>query len=139
MAAEYALDLAVEFMGITSECNSIARAVDLIQQTGWRNTGIAVDMLHLVRDGGTPEEVAAIAPELIKYAQLCDGADTNISSDYIDEALYARMIPGEGCFPLVKLLETLPRTMALNVGVPRLASQQAGVSSLMRAQQSVTA
>jgi len=139
MAAEYALDVALEFMGVSPDCASIQRAVDLVQQVRRDNLGIAVDMLHLVRTGGTPEDVAAVSPGLIRYAQLCDGADMRVCADYMEEALHARMVPGAGCFPLRELLEALPQSTPLDVEVPRLARQQAGMPALARAQQAVSA
>ena len=36
------------------------------------NGGVLIDGLHLARTGGTPDDVASVAPYRLAYAQLCD-------------------------------------------------------------------
>src|SRR5579862_2758629 len=87
LAAECGLAIGLEFMGLSPGCNSLARAVRLIDRIDRPNAGIAVDALHLVRTGGTPAEVAALAPAYFAYSQICDGHGLAPSSDYLPEAL----------------------------------------------------
>ncbi|MFV0278953.1 MAG: sugar phosphate isomerase/epimerase family protein [Parahaliea sp.] len=139
IAAQYSLDVALEFMGLSPACNSLGRAVELVRQVRRRNTGIAVDLLHLVRTGGVPADVAELPAELIKYAQLCDGAAMGATADYLDEALHARMVPGAGCFPVREFLNALPAHLPIDIEVPRMALQRAGVPALERAREAVAA
>ena len=125
-------------MGLSAGCNSLARAAYFIDAVGRPNAGIAVDALHLVRTGGTPGDVAALAPRYFAYAQVCDGSGLALSSDYLPEAL-DRLIPGEGDFPLVPLIEALPLATALDVEVPSPRRAAAGIPALERARQAVAA
>ncbi|SEJ76691.1 Sugar phosphate isomerase/epimerase [Pseudomonas linyingensis] len=142
LAGEYGLQLGLEFMALTPGCTSLAAAAGFVERVGRSNLGIGVDALHLARTGGTPAEVAALAPGMVAYAQLCDGPLLAAGVDALDPARYAeeafnRLPPGQGVFPLAELIRALPPTAALDVEVPmpRLAAQ--GVSALQRARLAV--
>jgi len=142
LAGEYGLQLGLEFMALTPGCTSLAAAAGFVERVGRANLGIGVDALHLARTGGTPAEVAALAPGLIAYAQLCDGpllpagVDALAPARYVEEA-FNRLPPGQGVFPLEELLRALPPAAAVDVEVPmpRLAAQ--GVSAVQRARLAV--
>jgi sugar phosphate isomerase/epimerase len=138
-AAVYRLGLGVEFMPLTSACATIERAAYFVRRVGQRNFGIALDALHLARSGGTPADVAALEPELFAYAQLCDGTSLNVSSDYIDEARFDRLVPGEGCFPLAALIEALPAGTPLEIEVPSEPLRKQGMPPLERARRAAVA
>jgi len=133
LASEYSLDVALEFMGVSPACNSIAKAVEYMRTVKKDNFGIAVDMLHMVRSGSTLSDLKSVSPECIKYAQLCDGKTLEVSSDYLDEALNGRLVPGEGCFPIKEILQALPSQVPLDVEVPSQAKQAQGITALERA------
>jgi sugar phosphate isomerase/epimerase len=120
LAAEYGLSVGLEFMGLSPACNSIQRAAYFVDQVARPNAGFAVDTLHLVRTGGTPADVARLAPHYFSYCQLCDGRGLQVTGDYLNEALN-RMLPGDGDFPLRDLIEALPAATPLDVEVPTLA------------------
>ena len=124
LAAEYGLGLGLEFMGLSPACNSIARAAWYARQVGRANLGIAIDALHLIRTGGSPDDVRALPGELIAYAQLCDGASLRPARDYRGEAL-DRLMPGGGIFPLVEIVRALPLTTDLDIEVPCAAESDA--------------
>lgn len=138
LAAERKLDVGLEFMPLTPGCTHIAQAVDLVRRAARPNLGIAVDFLHLVRSGGTPQDVAAVPAELLAYAQLCDGAHLGRSSDYMSEA-FDRLAPGAGVFPCAAILDALPRALDLDVEVPSASAQQRGIPALERARLAVEA
>ncbi|MEN3975400.1 TIM barrel protein [Emcibacter sp. SYSU 3D8] len=139
LAAERNLAVGLEFMGLTPACASIARAVRFIDLAGKpANAGIAIDCLHLVRTGGTPADVAALAADYFSYAQLCDGPDLSVQDDYLPEAMN-RMVPGEGVFPIAAILDALPGATAVDVEVPSTTGQQQGISALDRARRAVEA
>lgn len=85
------------------------------------NMKIAIDALHLFRTGGTLEQLKTVNPQIIGYAQLCDGPHFRKSDDYVEEAMN-RMIPGEGMFPLRALIELLGDHVNLDIEVPHYAA-----------------
>ncbi|MCK9563635.1 MAG: sugar phosphate isomerase/epimerase [Bacteroidales bacterium] len=133
MASEYSLDVGLEFMGVSPPCNSIARAVEYMRSVNRDNFGIAVDMLHMIRTGGTVSDLRAVPEKSIKYAQICDGKSLAVSADYMDEALNGRLMPGEGHFPIKEILKALPNHIPLDVEIPSLAKQKLGMTALQRA------
>jgi len=70
-AAPLRLQVMLEFIPY-SEVKTLAQAVEVIGAAGESNAGVLVDALHLSRSGGSPSQLAAIAPVLLPYAQICD-------------------------------------------------------------------
>ncbi|WP_322857732.1 sugar phosphate isomerase/epimerase family protein [Mycobacterium shigaense] len=93
---------------------------------------ILIDTMHVVRSGSTPADVAAIDPEYIGYAQLNDTTRQPRVANYMEEAMFERMVPGEGELPLPDLLLALPRDIVIEIEVPRRALALAGVSPIDR-------
>lgn len=138
MAAEYGLFVGLEFMGLSPGCNSLGKARQLVEAANCPNLGIAIDALHLVRTGGSLDEVARLDPELIAYIQLCDGKDLRLSEDYLAEA-FNRLSPGEGSYPLADLLRILPTNVPIDVEVPSEDLRRAGYGPIERARRAVSA
>ncbi|NBC37408.1 TIM barrel protein [Novosphingobium sp. FSY-8] len=136
LAAEHGLRLGLEFMGLTPACASIERAAWFVEQVGTRVAGIGADALHLVRTGGTPADVARIAPELFTYAQICDATGLQVTGDYLHEAL-ERKLPGDGDFPLAAFVAALPTTVAVDVEVPSASRIAACISPAGHAREAV--
>jgi len=130
LAAEHGLDVGLEFMPLSPACPSVHRAADYVRAAGRRNVRIGVDALHLARSGGTPADIARIDPQLIGYAQLCDGP-VGVSADYLAEAL-DRQIAGHGSFPLVALAQALPSHTIYDVETPLPGLAGKGVSARER-------
>jgi sugar phosphate isomerase/epimerase len=126
MAGEYGLRTSIEFMPMTPRWHTLAETAALVMEIGHPGLGICIDLLHLIRSGGTPEDVTAIPQELIHYAQLCDGADVSANRDYAIEASSNRLAPGEGRFPLQAFLQSLPTTATLEIEVPQPQDHPAG-------------
>ncbi|OZA68334.1 MAG: xylose isomerase, partial [Sphingomonadales bacterium 39-62-4] len=73
MAAQFGLRVAVEFYP-QSQVPSLASALELVGQAGRAGAvGINVDLLHLMRSGGTMAELAAAPADHVLYAQVADG------------------------------------------------------------------
>ena len=134
LAAEYGLALALEFMGLTPACNSLSRALWFCAQINRPNMGVGVDILHLVRSGGSVADLALAPSERLFYAQICDGKGLHASADYATEAL-DRLLPGTGDFPLVEFLRYLPTHIDLDVEVPLSLQRQATMTADARATQ----
>lgn len=143
MAAEYHLNVAIEVMGLSPVCSSLAQAMRFINSVNHPNLGIAIDALHMVRTGTPPSALRHIPPSLFTYAQICDGATSEITGDYMEEALHHRLLPGSGVFPLKAIFNALPRDLPIDVEVPSQSRIDAGISkenhalSALRAAQSI--
>jgi sugar phosphate isomerase/epimerase len=120
MALVNGLGVGLEFTGFSYGCNSLGSAATLHGRVNQPNLTIAIDALHLFRTGGTLEQLQAVDPAIIGYAQLCDGPDFRPSSDYLDEAMN-RMIAGEGVFPLRDFVALLGPHIDIDIEVPNSA------------------
>ena len=99
---------------------------------------VVLDTLHLVRSGGTADDVA-LAAGLIGYAQLSDGPAVMPGNKRWREAVAERLPPGEGDFPLAMLLASLAPATLFEVEVPQSAALNAGVPALDRCRRAVDA
>jgi sugar phosphate isomerase/epimerase len=104
--------IVLEFLPVLA-IRTFADAISIVQHVDHPAAGVLVDALHLVRSGGSVDEVAAITasdPNLLPYAQLCDVAaqEPPDMRELLDEALHGRLLPGDGVAPLVGLLDALP-------------------------------
>ena len=138
LAARYDLQVGLEFMAF-AEIATLTAAVAFIERANEPNAAVAVDALHLMRSGGTPEQLAAVDPRRIGYMQVCDGPVSVPRAQMIEEAVEERAIPGEGTFPLSAFLRCAPPGVTIDVEVPQKAARLAGVSALERARRAVNA
>lgn len=143
VAAEVGMSVDLENMG-WRPVRSVADSLDVVQACGAANAGILIDALHLFRNGGTVEDVAAIPAGLVRHAQLCDlrGPDPETDEDRIQEARAGRFAPGAGELPLTGLVAALPGDARISVEVPlgpgqdpaaHLAALRQGVRRVMGA------
>jgi sugar phosphate isomerase/epimerase len=93
---------------------------------------LLIDTMHLVRSGSGTTHLAALDPNQIGYAQLCDSTLRARSDNYADEAVFERMVPGEGELPLSDILSVLPSDIVIELEVPRRSLALAGVSPIDR-------
>lgn len=131
--------LAVNFepvaMGSTP---TLGEAAALICASG-AEVGLLYDVWHFVRSGGTPEDLAGIAPGLIRHVQINDGLTAIPPEQVIPEAIGERLYPGLGEFPLADLLRGMPRDVPWAVEAPSLRRAQAGVSPEDQAREAMAA
>lgn len=125
MASEAGLKVGIEFMPLAPGWATIQDAATLIARINKPNLGLVVDILHLIRSGGSPADVAATDPKLIFSAQLCDSANTEKTLDYIEEATANRLAPGQGRLPIQRFLQALPAGTPLELEVPTAGSAPA--------------
>jgi hypothetical protein len=59
--------------------------------------------------------------------------------NYMQEATFERMVPGEGELPLQDIVDALPPDIVIGLEVPRLALAEAGVSHFDRVKPCVEA
>jgi len=86
--------------------------------------GVLVDVLHLIRSGGSPTDVATAPPELLPYLQVCDAGLLDRHADpqpsrgaLFREATGGRLLPGEGTLPVALTIATFPAGAPLSVEV----------------------
>ncbi len=119
LGAAAGLNIAVELLAMTPAWNTLDSLAQLLSRVGLSNVVLGIDVLHLVRSGGTPQQLGEINPALYGYAQLCDGADLTPRTDYGAEAVGDRLAPGDGIFPLPEFLAALPPGLPLELEVPQ--------------------
>jgi len=116
-----------------SPVNSYALAADLIERSGHSNAGLNLDALHLFRTGGSVELVSAIEPRLIRYMQISDGLlGPDELPDAEQESLHDRLAPGDGAFPLVRLIGALPPSLPVGIEVPMRRLALKGIDARSR-------
>jgi sugar phosphate isomerase/epimerase len=107
---------------------SLASAMALIETGKFPDLGLTIDTLHLARAGETPNDLAKIDPSLIGAAQISDAPATHLDPDeYTYQAIFDRLIPGEGELPLVELLQIFPPDIIVSPEVPLRSLRESGV------------
>jgi sugar phosphate isomerase/epimerase len=126
LAGARGLDATVEFLPNTP-IGSLLAALKAVADIGRPNFSVLVDMMHLVRSGGTAAELAAADPALIGHVQICDVPLVG-TMDYGAEAAAERLPPGEGELPLLDLLAALPAGRIIGIEVPMMSRAIAGAT-----------
>lgn len=93
---------------------------------------LLIDTMHLVRSGSSAADLAAVNPDLIGYAQLNDTTLQPRADNYMEEAMFERMVPGEGELPLRDILSVLPAGVVVELEVPQRLLALAGISPVDR-------
>ncbi len=109
--------------------DSLPAALAAADHVGRDRCQIMFDSMHFFRSGAKVSDIASIDPALIGYAQLADAPLVSKGGSYMQEAVFARMIPGEGELPLREWIAALPADLEIGVEVPMIASLQSGVSA----------
>ena len=108
--------------------NSLPMALAAADYVGADRCGVMIDTMHFFRSGGTLEDLRALAPGRVQYAQLCDVPLRSPGMPYKEEAIFQRLAPGEGELPLRELLDLLPPDLDVGLEVPDRAALERGTS-----------
>lgn len=131
LAARRNIDTVVEPVpGLT--IGDLATAMQAVDHVGREDFRLLVDTMHLVRSGSGAAELAAIDADHIGYAQLNDTTLRPRLDDYLQEAMFERMAPGDGELPLHEILSALPPDIVIEIEVPQRALALSGVSPIDR-------
>ena len=134
LAAERNIETNVEPVpGLT--IGDLPTALAAREHVGRNDFRFLIDPMHVVRSGSTAADIAAVDPAHIGYAQLNDttvAPRSDISNNYMEEAMFERMVPGEGELPLHDILSALPDHIVIEIEVPRRSLAMAGVSPIDR-------
>lgn len=104
-----------------SAVRTLGDALDLVGEVDPGRAGVLVDVLHLVRSGGRPEDLRSVPPGLLPALQVCDApAATPPDPDrgtLFREATGGRLLPGAGGLPIRATVEAMPAGAPLSVEV----------------------
>lgn len=138
LADSFGLGVALEFYP-ASQVPSLAAAQAYIRAVNRPGrVGINVDLLHLMRSGGTLAELAAVPQADVLFAQLADGPATRPQADWESEAATDRRPAGDGDFDLAGFAAALPAGCPMSIEIPCAADLMSGLSHSQRAQKAVT-
>ena len=99
-------------------------AWSIVDGAGRPNSGLIFDFYHYLR--GHPDDalLEAIPAEKISAVQVADAnATINPNISLFQDCIFRRVLPGEGAFPVTRLLQILERKGALNRLGPETFSQ----------------
>lgn len=131
LAAQRQIETVIEPVpGLT--IGDLSTALAVLQQVSRPDVRLLIDTMHLVRSGSGAGDISAIAPDRIGYAQLCDTTLAPQTDNYAEEAMFERMVPGDGELPLAEILAALPDDVVIGLEVPQRALALAGVGPAER-------
>jgi len=118
LADPYRLRVEIEFMRWRATA-TLADAVAVVEAAGAPNGGVLVDALHLIRSGGDPAALRAVAPARLCSLQLCDAPlHSPPPEGIVAEARAGRLPPGRGELPLSDILRAMPADAAVSAEMP---------------------
>ena len=104
-----------------------------VEHVGRDEISLLIDTMHVARSGAGPDDLRALPAERIGHVQLCDvPLRSTREYHYAEEAMYHRMVPGEGELPLAEMLAALPPDRVVGLEVPMRSRAEAGVSAYDR-------
>lgn len=125
MCSDLGMLACIEFTGYDAP-DVIPRTLDIIRQAG--RGALTLDALHVVRTLTPWTVLEALSPEMIGYIQICDGPLAASRSDYDREGPLDRLPPGDGAFPLARMLSIAPDELPLSLEVPCLSMRRLGLA-----------
>jgi sugar phosphate isomerase/epimerase len=116
------------------DISNVAKAMRILDGAARDNAGLLVDAIHFDRAGDTPEKLAKVARERLRYSQLCDAPPERPADmqEIIRQARADRLFPGDGGLDLKGLLRALPPQIPISLEVP-LAEKMAPLERARRA------
>jgi sugar phosphate isomerase/epimerase len=140
LAAAEGLAIGLEWTAANLAIGSLEQAVRFLRLADRPNAALAVDLLHLIRSGGAPSQVRALAPDLVGYAQISDGPLERSIEDYLAvELISERLPPGEGELPTAEFVAAIPENRVIEVEAPQSAARAAGATAFECCRRSVEA
>lgn len=120
LALPLGLTVDLEFLPWTTVRDANSALAILAHAGRPRNAGVLVDALHMARSTSTLADIAALAPQCLHYAQICDGpgSGTFTLEEIIHTARFERLLPGEGGIDLRGLFGALPPDLPVSIEVP---------------------
>jgi len=138
MAAERGMGTTIELApGMT--IGDPATVLAAIEHVGRPDLRLTVDTMHWARSGYGAVELYKLGPEKIGYVQLSDTTLKARAKSYLQEAMYERMIPGDGELPLAEMLAAAPGDVVIGLEIPMRGLAESGVGPMDRLRPCVAA
>lgn len=139
LADEFGLGVVLEFFP-GSAVRSLAEGLELATSVHRPDdVGLNVDLLHLMRSGGSVQELCAAPSDYILFGQLCDGLLECDLAARDHEASMQRLLPGRGEFDVKGFCDALPTHCPVSLEIPQESSIRAGASPHSRARAALDA
>jgi sugar phosphate isomerase/epimerase len=138
MAGERGMLSTIELCPVLT-INNLDSALAAVRHVGRPDFNLLLDTMHLGRSGASAAQLAALDPALIGYVQLCDAPRVPKEPNYLKEATFERMVPGEGEMPLREYLAALPQHVTISLEVPLQSQAEAGIGPEVRVRHCVDA
>lgn len=125
-AARHGLALSLEFMPGTSLATAASTA-SIAQRCGARNVGLMLDIWHLLRGGGSADDIRTLPMGSLAGVQLNDRrAD---AAELSPGEVSSRSLPGEGDAPLGEIMQAiLSNTPQVSIEVEVFSPELAAMS-----------
>jgi sugar phosphate isomerase/epimerase len=126
-AGTFGLTADIEFMPWTAVPDARS-AVKLMNAAGLpSHAGVLIDAIHFARSDTRLDEIEALPPSWLHYAQMCDApaAMPPTVEELIRAARHERLLPGEGGIDLQGLFARLPRELPIALEIPNDARASA--------------
>lgn len=138
LAAERGIGTTIEMApGLTiGNLSAVSAAIAHVGSTDLR---VAVDTMHWARTGYGAVELHELGPEKIGYVQLSDTTLEPRMRSYMEEAMYERMVPGDGELPLAEIMAAVPDDVVVGLEIPMRALAESGVGPMDRLRPCVAA
>lgn len=130
LADEFQMQVCLEFSARAGR-PKLDAFLDRIKKMGRANVTALIDVMHFFRAGQSVGDLNGRDPALFSHLQLCD-APLRGQGDYMEEALYRRMVPGEGELDVVALIAALPADIAISMEIPQSGQARPSISHLER-------
>lgn len=135
LAGEFGLEVAVEFFP-ASQVRTLAEALELVAPLGAPPLAtINVDLLHLMRSGGSIAELASVPA--IGFGQIADGPMRIDDALKAHEASAQRALVGEGEFDVAAFVAALGEDCPISVEIPQESAIVSGLELIERARLAV--
>jgi sugar phosphate isomerase/epimerase len=125
-AATLGMETTVEF-GPGMSVGDLPTAVTAVDHVGRPDFRLLIDTMHFGRTGSGPADIAALDPGLIGYVQLSDAPVEPRFPTYMEEAMFERVVPGQGELPLREILAAVPPDVIVGIEVPLRSQAEAGI------------
>lgn len=114
-------------MGSLGPLDRVAPALEVVRGVDRPNFSLVIDSMHFFRLGNSLGDFAALDPALIGYVQLADAPWAPRFDTYMEEAMFERMVPGEGELPLAEFLRLVPGGVVISLEIPIRSLAEGGV------------
>ncbi len=106
-AADHGVMIGMEMLPF-SRLPNLGTALEMVAAADAPNGGLLVDIWHVMRSGGTMEEVAQLPARFIIAAELCD-AMTAMQGEITEDTMRHRKLCGEGEFDVPGFIGAMGR------------------------------